>query len=235
MQITGRESISWIELQSTLMTYESRLEQLNATRLSMAGMEISRITAAFANKINSNSRNNSSTEWHNKSHRGGAQGRGNFRNGNIRGRTRGGRSSNSKLMCQICGKPGHTAPYCWNRYDEDFMGASPNTGKGKQDGSSTAFTAAVGSEADQSWFMDSGASNHVTNDENQLSSAGKYAGKKTLMVGNGSKLSIAHTGKIYFPSLSHKVLQLKNVLHVPYIKKNLVSVSQLAFDNNVLA
>ena len=53
------------------------------------------------------------------------------------------------------------------------------------------------------------------------------------MVGNGSKLCIAHTGKILVPSLDHKVLQLKNVLHVPCIKKNLLSVSQLAFDNNV--
>ena len=59
------------------------------------------------------------------------------------------------------------------------------------------------------------------------------SGKEKLMVGNGSKLFIAHTRMMNLPSLNKKVLKLKNVMHVPSIKKNSLSVSQLAFDNNV--
>lgn len=38
-------------------------------------------------------------------------------------------------------------------------------------------------------------------------------------------------GKTKF-STDHKVLHLSNVLHVPKIKKNLLSVSQFASENN---
>ena len=107
--------------------------------------------------------------------------------------------------------------------------------KGKQESTSqaSAFASTLDSEPDPGWFMDSGASNHVTNDSNRLTNAGEYSGKEKLMVGNGSKLFIAHTGIIHLPSLNRRILELKNVLHVPSIKKNLLSISQLTFDNSV--
>ena len=54
-------------------------------------------------------------------------------------------------------------------------------------------------------------------------------------MGNGTGLEISHIGLSVFPSSSspNKVLFLKNILRVPAIKKNLLSVSQFARDNNV--
>ena len=85
------------------------------------------------------------------------------------------------------------------------------------------------------WFPDSGATNHVTHDLGNLNSGAEYNGNSKIHMGNGTGLEISHIGLSVFPSSSspNKVLFLKNILRVPAIKKNLLSVSQFARDNNV--
>lgn len=87
--------------------------------------------------------------------------------------------------------------------------------------------------SDSAWCLDSGASHHVTNDLSKLQQVSKFNGKTQLTVGNGSTIPIHHTGSTILPSLSHKPLILKNVIHSPLISRNLVSVSQLAAQNNL--
>lgn len=45
-----------------------------------------------------------------------------------------------------------------------------------------------------SWFLDSGATNHVTNDLSNLSLQHPYSGNTGVMVGNGNSVPISHTG-----------------------------------------
>lgn len=85
---------------------------------------------------------------------------------------------------------------------------------------------------DSCWFPDSGATNHVTNDPNQLSISSEYSGSGKIHMGNGIGLSISHVGSNSFVTNS-RVLHLKNLLLVPSITKNLISVSQFCTDNNV--
>nr|CAN78706.1 hypothetical protein VITISV_028658 [Vitis vinifera] len=84
-------------------------------------------------------------------------------------------------------------------------------------------------------FPDSGATNHVTHDLGNLNSGVEYNGNSKIHMGNGTGPEISHIGLSIFPSSSspNKVLFLKNILRVPTIKKNLLSVSQFARDNNV--
>lgn len=64
------------------------------------------------------------------------------------------------------------------------------------------------------------------NDLNNLTISREYKEPEKLTIGNGEALFIAHTGKSSFPTLlSNKSLYLENVLHVPSITKNLLSVS----------
>lgn len=58
-----------------------------------------------------------------------------------------------------------------------------------------------------------------------------YSGNDRVMFGNGQSLLITHTGSIksFIPN-SHLILS--NVLVVPGIKKNLLSINQLTKDNN---
>ena len=79
---------------------------------------------------------------------------------------------------------------------------------------------------DTNWYLDSGASNHVTKVE--------YYGSYQVHIGNGMGLSIKHVGKSAFSSTyTFKILSLKQLLHVPTITKNLLSVLKFAHDNDV--
>ncbi|KAL2475263.1 zinc finger protein [Abeliophyllum distichum] len=82
---------------------------------------------------------------------------------------------------------------------------------------------------DQAWYADSGASHHVTTDKENVDEVKEYGWKKKMVVGNGTSLQIFHIGTKSFDVKSDKTL----VLHVPKIKKNLISVSKLTTDNNV--
>ena len=74
----------------------------------------------------------------------------------------------------------------------------------------------------QEWYMDSGASSHMASDHGILSSS-QPSSAHTVTVGNGASLPISHIVSHTLPSLS-KPLYLNNILVVPHIIKNLLSV-----------
>jgi hypothetical protein len=73
-----------------------------------------------------------------------------------------------------------------------------------------------------SWWLDIGANVHVCSDINLFSS---YQGARdsSVLMGNGSHASVHGTGTMDLKFTSGKIVQLKNVHHVPSIHKNLVS------------
>lgn len=77
-----------------------------------------------------------------------------------------------------------------------------------------------------SWIMDLRASHHVTKDLQNLSMFTKYDVDEELYVGDGTSLLIINSGKTIIQTTS-KPLHLNNVLHVPSIQNNLISVSKL--------
>ncbi|KAK9169689.1 hypothetical protein Syun_001829 [Stephania yunnanensis] len=83
------------------------------------------------------------------------------------------------------------------------------------------------------WFADSGATSHVTPDASQVSQSSPFAGNDSLIVGNGQSLSIASVGLANIPSANSK-LKFPNTLVVPNFRNNLLSISQLTKDNNVV-
>ena len=83
------------------------------------------------------------------------------------------------------------------------------------------------------WIVDSGCSNHMTGDVQKLITKAEYTGKKMVVTANNAKLPIAHVGDAaYMPKTSDKNILLKDVCHVPNIKKNLISVSQITDSGN---
>ena len=73
----------------------------------------------------------------------------------------------------------------------------------------------------------------MTADLDNLSINSECKGKGKLYLGNGNSLTISHVGSSFIPTNTHS-LALHNVLHVPKITKNLISVSQFTKDNNVI-
>lgn len=86
---------------------------------------------------------------------------------------------------------------------------------------------------DGNWYPDSGATNHITHNLNNLTVGTEYTGSNQVQVRNGACLLISHFGHSSFKTSTNHVLYLNNLLHVPKITKNLISVSQFAKDNYV--
>ncbi|OMO66088.1 Reverse transcriptase, RNA-dependent DNA polymerase [Corchorus capsularis] len=84
----------------------------------------------------------------------------------------------------------------------------------------------------KNWCMDSGATNHVTTNLQNLSLVSNYDGPDEVIVGDGKGLSITHNGIVDF-RCKNKSFKLEDVLCVPAMKQDLISVSKFCKENNV--
>jgi hypothetical protein len=82
--------------------------------------------------------------------------------------------------------------------------------------------------------MDTGATDHMTNQLEKLHMKEVYQGKEHVHMADGTGMRIIHVGQAFLPTPSSKPLRLRNVLHVPAITKNLLSIRRLAYDNHVI-
>ncbi|KAG9449460.1 hypothetical protein H6P81_009425 [Aristolochia fimbriata] len=126
--------------------------------------------------------------------------------------------SSNRPLYQICNKRGHTAIQCHNRLNLSYQPPAPPE----------AHSAQLDNSSDSAWYIDSGASHHISSDASLLTDSGPYNGQDQVMLGNGSSLPISAIGTLHLtPSLP-----LQRVLSVPSSLKNLLSVSKLTSDHN---
>ncbi|KAF7831781.1 serine/threonine-protein phosphatase 7 long form-like protein [Senna tora] len=128
-------------------------------------------------------------------YQGGYQGRGgNFRGGNSSGGFRGGRNwQNNRPQYQVCGKMGHIGVNCHNRFNQNYTEASltqylNQNSQAKQSAIAPveALLATPETLCDDSWFADSGASNHLTNNLSNLQVKQSYDGGEQVHIANVS-------------------------------------------------
>ncbi|XP_074282886.1 uncharacterized protein LOC141607437 [Silene latifolia] len=85
---------------------------------------------------------------------------------------------------------------------------------------------------DLRWFMDTGATSHMTSDAGTLTSFVNSSINNGILVGSGQTIPINGFGNSNLHNKQHS-FTLKNVLHVPKIVKNLASVRKFTIDNSV--
>ncbi|XP_020962662.1 uncharacterized protein LOC110264789 [Arachis ipaensis] len=84
------------------------------------------------------------------------------------------------------------------------------------------------------WYPDSGASHHITFDQRNLATGSDYEGIEKVYGETGHGMKIEHIGSSFMHAfLSNRPFTLRNLLHVPTISKNLVSIAKFALDNCV--
>ncbi|GKU94440.1 hypothetical protein SLEP1_g7936 [Rubroshorea leprosula] len=121
--------------------------------------------------------------------------------------------------CQLCHNSGHFAHNCsfyqvQQHPSHANFASSPNT-------------------ASEDWLLDSGATHHVTTNLANLALHFEYLGPDELQIGDGTGLKITHVGDTTLPTSSTS-FTLRNVLCVPSVSKNLISVSQLCKHTNAI-
>jgi histone deacetylase 1/2 len=132
---------------------------------------------------------------------------------------------------------GHIASKCFKRFKREFLGVGNDGG-----GASRQVAAAIHAPApqgytpsypiDPAWYADTGATDHLTNDLDKLTVREPYNGNDQVHTANGAGMRIHHVGQGILPTPSHN-LRLNDVLHVPSVTRNLLSVKKLTHDNPV--
>jgi hypothetical protein len=126
-----------------------------------------------------------------------------------------------KTKVPVCDRPNHIALEYWYRLGEDY----------KPSKSTTSSPAAYG--VDTNWYVDSGATYHITNNLEKLSFHEKYGGRDQVHTASELCMFISNIGHTTLHSLARNI-HLKKILHVPIAQKSLASVYRLAKDNNAL-
>ena len=131
-----------------------------------------------------------------------------------------------KGICFVCGKPGHHSPQCRHKVKSDNP-PKANIAKGKD----TIY--AVISQTNlvtnvSKWVVDFGTTRHICANKNAFSSYSSIGnGEEQIYLGDSRTTSVLEKGKVLLKLTSRKTLALSDVLQVPSINVNLISVALL--------
>ncbi len=194
-------------------------------------------------KISFRGRPRSSHDGHHQ-HEGQAHGggRGNFGGRRSQG-SRGGRGGshrgqqpNSDSNCYYCGKPGHMAK---NYYQREHDARNEKLQQGNYASINNQsdeqlfvmqhmVNSTIGGVLDNNvWYVDSGASNHMTNHGEWFRDANDLKTPGFVETSDDTMHPITQIGKVPLSMQDGQTKYLKDVLHVPTITKKLVSVGQM--------
>ncbi|KAF5445394.1 hypothetical protein F2P56_034445 [Juglans regia] len=160
-----KDPVTLEEVYSLLLTIESRLSHNNP--------QVPQASVNVATR---------QTPQHFSRGRGGYRGRGRSFCGNSQQYSSSGRgpSPRDTIICQVCGKQGHTAKKCFHRFDITYTANSDQRNP-------LAFIASSSSQPEPDWHPDTGATHHLTNDLANLNLRSEdYNGTDQIHIGNGA-------------------------------------------------
>ncbi|KAH9687366.1 retrovirus-related pol polyprotein from transposon RE1 [Citrus sinensis] len=100
----------------------------------------------------------------------------------------------TNVTCQICFKPRHTAVECRNRFNKDYV---PFNNPYQNPPRDTFLATSEGTVADQGWYIDSGATHHITNSLQNLQTGNEYSAPDfcdSCQYGKAHQMSFYSTG-----------------------------------------
>jgi hypothetical protein len=114
--------------------------------------------------------------------------------------------SGAPRVCQLCGLNGHWASKCHRRFQKSFLGLG-NDGKDTRNNARQVAMADRPAPApkpqghtqsysiDPHWYMDSGATEHLTSEMGKLHTTEPYHGSDKVHTANGAGMHISHIGQ----------------------------------------
>jgi histone deacetylase 1/2 len=116
----------------------------------------------------------------------------------------GGREGGSAVTCQLCGKEGHTVLKCFKRFDVSFTSPPQKS----------ASSVMASYRVDTNWYVDSGATDHVTSELEKLTVRDKYGGHDQVHSAGGVGMEINRISSSILRTLTGNI-HLRKILHVP--------------------
>lgn len=138
----------------------------------------------------------------------------------------GGKKSKKKKTksCYSCGGKNHTSDECFKKKNGEHSKAE-KSGKAKN-----AFCALLCETDKMDFYIDSGASNHLTPHGNLLTDK-KEATVTQIISANNAKLKVKQAGNLTL-NVNEGEIEVGNVLHVPGLVANLLSVYKIVQSGN---
>jgi len=135
----------------------------------------------------------------------------------------------SKVKCFHCHQHGHYATNCpQKKKNKQAAGSAAREALASQfELDFSLITCLVSSMMGSVWFLDSGASFHMTGDKDLFSDLDEKDLGVHIEMGDDGRYSAIGIRTISFERESGKPFILKDVMHVPGLKKNLISVAML--------
>ena len=140
-----------------------------------------------------------------------------------------------KPTCQCCQKPGHTPQNCFmfkadypSRPKEEY-GSRPNFKTTDRTMALMAGGPMIETENNQCWRIDSGVSWHMIGNKEYLEVSTIEPFETNIEIGDGSQLTSKYRGKVKLKIADRHAppVELDNVLYVPGLATNLLSVNNM--------
>ncbi|GMF33375.1 unnamed protein product [Phytophthora fragariaefolia] len=198
------------------------LEHVRQTCLMLAELECYKVSLTDAEK-KSNFLQSPGPDWNG----GGTQ---TVHGGNAFTATAHGKSGVKKGKCFNCGKYGHLKNECKAKRLGGASGHAATSDQGGNEDAERGFVFQVSStpeSAEADWIIDSGASSHMMGSPDLLNDRIKMTSDIVVTTASGMKLSATHRGTASLPLVSGGTCTLDNVLYVPGLQRNLVSLSKV--------
>nr|KAJ0222293.1 hypothetical protein LSAT_V11C200057670 [Lactuca sativa] len=145
------------------------------------------------------------------------------------------RGSRFEGNCNNCGKWGYMSKDCWSKKKSVESNVVTSKREIEDEWDAEALCAIEENELALMTMMGERCSNHMTGDQNKLQDVKEYKGSRMVLTVNNARLPIAQIEKkTIMPGNKSDMVSLHNVYHVPGMKKNLLSVSQLTSSSNYI-
>jgi len=140
----------------------------------------------------------------------------------------------SKVKCWHCGKAGHLKKDCWKRQQTSKEASSTEKKEANTTDTRSAFDSGMSDEVlsvnlskhDQQWLLNSGASNHMCIHREWFKTY-RSINDGVMYMGNDVTCNIVGIGSIQLQMFDGTTKMLTDVIHVPDLRKNLISLGAL--------
>jgi hypothetical protein len=141
---------------------------------------------------------------------------------------------------QICPNSVHLLDLLEDRNDEvEFLDQGMTNYQSTEDMSETIsllhYSTLTGMIEDDMWIIDSGASRHMTGDQARLSNLNEKKTSYKVDLGDKTTYPMEGFGQATIKMKTGNYVHLRNVLYVPGLENNLVSISCLEDKGNIIA